>query len=91
MLTISDLIAVLSLCLTTFGLGYSIGKSNRYKNNRPEPENLSGYLHKYNQTNRLSVALLYTAIVTSNFFLSIKNIQKTHMVEFAVRHSCKFL
>ncbi len=29
MLTISDLIAVLSLCLTSFGLGYSIGKSNK--------------------------------------------------------------
>jgi len=28
MLTISDLIAVISLCLTSFGLGYSIGKSN---------------------------------------------------------------
>lgn len=29
MLTISDLIAVLSLCMTSFGLGYSIGKSSK--------------------------------------------------------------
>lgn len=30
MLTISDLIAVLSLCLTSFGLGYTLGsKSNK--------------------------------------------------------------
>lgn len=29
MLTIGDLIAVLSLCLTCFGLGYSIGNSNK--------------------------------------------------------------
>ncbi len=28
MLTISDLIAVISLCLTSFGHSYSIGKSN---------------------------------------------------------------
>ena len=28
MLTISDLIALISLCLTSFGLGSSIGKSN---------------------------------------------------------------
>ncbi len=29
MLTIDNLIAVISLCLTSFGLGYSIGKSNQ--------------------------------------------------------------
>lgn len=29
MLTISDLIAVISLCLTSFGLGYSIGRSSK--------------------------------------------------------------
>ena len=29
MLTIGDLIAVLSLCLTTFGLGYAIGCSDK--------------------------------------------------------------
>ena len=29
MLTISDLIAVFSLCATFFGLGYSIGKSDK--------------------------------------------------------------
>ena len=28
MLTIVDLIAVLSLCLTSFGLGYSIGSNS---------------------------------------------------------------
>lgn len=37
MLTIGDLIAVISLCLTSFGLGYTIGaKAIRpKKNNRP--------------------------------------------------------
>jgi hypothetical protein len=37
MLTIGDLIAVISLCLTSFGLGYTIGaNSNKTeKNNRP--------------------------------------------------------
>lgn len=37
MLTIVDLIAVLSLCLTSFGLGYSIGSNSikTTKNNRP--------------------------------------------------------
>lgn len=29
MLTISDLIAVLSLCLTTFGLGYAVGYNSK--------------------------------------------------------------
>ena len=29
MLTIGDLIAVLSLCLTSFGLGYSIGQNGK--------------------------------------------------------------
>lgn len=31
MLTISDLIAVLSLCLTSFGLGYAIGSNKTQK------------------------------------------------------------
>lgn len=31
MVTIGDLIAVLSLCLTSFGLGYSVGLSNKAK------------------------------------------------------------
>ena len=34
MLTLEGLIAVLSLCLTAFGLGYTIG-CNHTKNNRP--------------------------------------------------------
>lgn len=29
MLTISDLIAVLSLCLTSFGLGYTLGNRDK--------------------------------------------------------------
>ena len=33
MLTMADLIAVLSLCLTSFGLGYTIGC-----NKRPQPK-----------------------------------------------------
>ena len=39
MLTIVDLIAVLSICLTSFGLGYSIGINSKktQKNNRPQP------------------------------------------------------
>ncbi|MFQ9514362.1 MAG: hypothetical protein ACLRZ9_00900 [Eubacterium sp.] len=39
MLTIDGLIAVISLCLTAFGLGYAIG-SNNAKNNRPQPRKL---------------------------------------------------
>lgn len=31
MLTIGDLIAVLSLCLTSFGLGYTIGSNKTQK------------------------------------------------------------
>lgn len=31
MLTIADLIAVLSLCLTSFGLGYAIGSNGNGK------------------------------------------------------------
>ena len=31
MLTIGDLIAVLSLCLTTFGLGYAVGCNSKTK------------------------------------------------------------
>ena len=31
MLTISDLIAVISLCLTAFGLGYAIGTNDTKK------------------------------------------------------------
>ena len=29
MLTMADLIAVFSLCLTSFGLGYTIGSNNK--------------------------------------------------------------
>lgn len=40
MLTVDTLIAVLSLCLTSFGLGYAIGSngSKTTKNNRPSLE-----------------------------------------------------
>ena len=31
MLTVADVIAVLSLCLTTFGLGYAIGSKKKKK------------------------------------------------------------
>ena len=31
MLTMADLIAVLSLCFTSFGLGYTIGCNNKTK------------------------------------------------------------
>ncbi len=31
MLTISDLIAIISLCATFFSLGYSLGSSNKTK------------------------------------------------------------
>lgn len=31
MLTIGDLIAIISLCLTAFGLGYTIGMNNSKK------------------------------------------------------------
>ena len=33
MLTMADLIAVLSLCLTSFGLGYTFGCNNKTKKN----------------------------------------------------------
>ena len=33
MLTMADLIAVLSLCLTSFGLGYTIWCNNKTKKN----------------------------------------------------------
>lgn len=41
MLTVDTLIAVLSLCLTSFGLGYAIGSNGSKttkKNNRPSLE-----------------------------------------------------
>ncbi len=40
MMTIDSLIAVISLVLTAFGLGYAIG-SNNTKNNRPSLANLA--------------------------------------------------
>ncbi len=42
MLTIEGLIAVISLCVACFSLGYSIGKDSKTKNNRPVCK-LSGY------------------------------------------------
>ena len=54
MLTVDTLIAVLSLCLTSFGLGYAIGSngSKTTKNNRPSLE-LNGYFNLVNdQANR---------------------------------------
>ena len=45
MLTIGDLIAVISLCLTSFGLGYTIGaNSNKTEKKKPpQPRKLNGY------------------------------------------------
>ena len=46
MLTTELFIAIISLCITCFALGYTVGsKSNdiRHKNNRPVLTNLSGY------------------------------------------------
>lgn len=34
MLTLEGLIAVISLCLTAFGLGYSIGSEDNHKSQR---------------------------------------------------------
>ena len=42
MITIESLIAIISLVLTSFGLGYTIGSST--KKYPPKPINLSGYL-----------------------------------------------
>ena len=40
MLTMADLIAVLSLCLTSFGLGYAIGSNGSKNIKKPhQPEN----------------------------------------------------
>ena len=42
MLTLEGLIAVISLCLTAFGLGYAIG-CNHTKKQPPQPRKLNGY------------------------------------------------
>ena len=38
MLTISELIAVLSVCLTSFSLGYKLGKDKSWKDTKNEQE-----------------------------------------------------
>ena len=44
MLTISEFIAVISLCIACFSLGYMLGRNSKtIKNNRPTPRKLSGY------------------------------------------------
>lgn len=37
-MSIADVIALLSLCFTCFGLGYKVGRV-RHKNNRPQSSN----------------------------------------------------
>ena len=46
MLTIEGLIAVISLCLTAFGHGYTI-VSNHAKKYPPQPAKLNGYFNLY--------------------------------------------
>lgn len=61
MLTMADLIAVLSLCLTSFGLGYAIGCNNK----TATKDSLDLWLHawqKNNQVNRHWQYLLYKYI-----------------------------
>ena len=62
MLTTDIFIAITSLCITCFALGYAVGsKSNdKTQKNRPCLTNFGGFFitNKY-QANRLSVALLY--------------------------------
>ena len=43
MLTLEGFMAVVSLCVGCFGLGYTIGKNT--KNNRPETANHGGYFY----------------------------------------------
>ena len=43
MLTIDNLVEILTLCFSCFGLGYSIGRGTGHKNNR-QVCTLSGYL-----------------------------------------------
>lgn len=43
MLTISDLISVLALCATFYSLGYTHGKHNFVRNNRPCLTNFGGH------------------------------------------------
>ena len=49
MLTMADLIAVLSLCLTSFGLGYTIGCNNK----TTTKDSLDLRLHAWQKNNRL--------------------------------------
>ena len=66
MLTMADLIAVLSLCLTSFGLGYTIGCNNKTtKITACQPEKLIRLFFIYNdQVNRHWQYLLYKYINT---------------------------
>ena len=56
MLTIEGLIAVISLCVTCFGLGYAIGSKDNDKTQKQPPQSgkLSGYLSDCFRANRLS-------------------------------------
>ena len=49
MLTLEGLIAVLSLCLTAFGLGYTIG--GNHKKITAQPNQLNGYYNIYEWAN----------------------------------------
>lgn len=49
MLTMADLIAVFSLCLTSFGLGYTIGCNNK----TTTKDSLDLWLHAWQKNNRL--------------------------------------
>lgn len=52
MLTMADLIAVLSLCLTSFGLGYAIGCNNK----TTEKDSLDLFPHAWQQKNNRLLA-----------------------------------
>lgn len=63
MLTIESFIAVISLCVACFSLGYSIGKDSKTKNNRPSLANLAVILTLQMRTNRLSTVPFYNVIL----------------------------
>ena len=62
MLTTELFIAIISLCITCFALGYTVGSKSNDKTQKlpPGPAKLGGYFITNNiRTNRLSVAPLY--------------------------------
>lgn len=58
MITIESFIAVISLCMTCFSLGYSIGRNSKAQKQPPQPANLAVISTNIMWTNRLSAVPL---------------------------------